>query len=298
MKRATWILTFVLAFALAHGQELQCSVDIDTRKIQSSNKTVFEKLRISLIEFMNNRHWSNYEFKSNERITVSMLITIDEAISYSEFKGSLTIASSRPVFNSNYTTTLFNYIDRDIQFTYVENEPLDFSPTSYVSELTSIMAFYANLVIGLDFESFIKDGGTPFFEQAQTIVNTTQNSPYKGWKSYEGQKNRYWLVENLTNPSYAPLRSFYYEYHRRGLDMMYDKVEEGRANAANSLKYLLEVKKVRPGIPMLQIICDSKRDEIVNIFTKGTSLEKTSVLNIMKEVDPSHVDEYQKIVGN
>ena len=298
MRKATWILAFLLAYIISEGQELQCSVDIDTRKIQSSSKTVYDKLRSSITEFMNNRHWTNYEFKGNERITVSILISIDEAISYSEFRGTLTIASVRPVFNSNYTTTLFNYIDKDIQFTYVENEPLDFSPTSYISELTSVLAYYAYLVIGLDFDTFIPDGGTQFFEIAQSIVNSAQNSPYKGWKSYEGQKNRYWLVENLMNPSYKPLRNFFYEFHRKGLDMMYDDIDNGRKNMSNSLKYLQEVKKVRPGIPMLQIICDSKRDEIVNVFTKGTALEKSSVLNIMKDVDPSHVDEYQKIVGN
>ena len=183
-----------------------------------------------------------------------------------------------------------------MDFRYVEYEPLDFYENTFTSDLTSIMAFYAYIIIGLDFDSFSPNGGSEFFQVAQNIVNAAQNSPNKGWKSFESQKNRYWLAENLTNATYAPIHNFFYEYHLKGLDMMYENPDKGRANILASLKYLQETKKQRAGLLILQMIADAKRDEIVNVFSKGSSEEKSQTVSIMKEIDPSHTTTYQKIL--
>ncbi len=287
----------ILLFLLkpVKSQELFCSIEVNISQIQGVDKKIFEAMRSSLYEFMNSRVWTNYQYRSIERIECSMLLTITEAISLDEFKGSLTLALRRPVFNSTYNTVLFNFIDKDIQFKYSEYESLDFDENTFFSNLTSILGFYAYLFIGLDFDSFSLEGGNPYFQAAQNIVNLAQNTNYKGWKSFENQRNRYWIIENLTNPAYKPVRKFFYEYHLKGLDKLYDDTFNGRTAMLNSLKYLLDIKKQRAGLIILQIIADSKRDEFVNVFSEGQPMEKTQAITILKEIDPANSAVYQKI---
>lgn len=297
LKNIVIIVILALTTRALPAQELLCEVEIDTRQVEGTDKKVFETLRNSLYEFMNNRIWTGYEFEVNEKIECSMLLSIEKRISTDEFEGTLTVALRRPVYNSTYNSVLFSYIDRDIRFRYVEFQPLDFDQNTFTSNLTSIFAFYGYLFIGLDFESFGKDAGAPFLEIAQNIVNSAQNSSSTGWKSFEDQRNRYWLLENLTNPAYAKIRQFYYEYHRKGLDMMYEDPDRGRQNITRSLKYLQEVKKTRPGLFFLQILMETKRDEFINIYSEGSSSEKSEAVNILKELDPSHTTDYQRIVN-
>jgi hypothetical protein len=278
------------------SQELLCGVDVNSQQIQGVDKTIFETLRNTMYEFMNNTAWTEYQYKVDERIECSILLTINEVVSAEEFKGTLTLALRRPVYNSSYNSPLFNYIDKDVQFSYVKSEPFLYSENTFTSNLTSILAYYAYVFIGLDFDSFTLEGGTPFYQVAQNIVNAAQSSSYKGWQSFENTKNRYWLVENLTNPSYKPVRSFLYEYHMKGLDMMYDNSSTGRANILYSLKYLQDVKKVRPGLLILQIITDAKRDEFVNVFSEGAFGDKSSAVAIFKDIDPANSTTYQKIL--
>jgi hypothetical protein len=296
LKRAKLILSLFLSLALLESaaQELFCNVEVNTEKIQQSDRRIFETLKTSLYEFMNNRSWTGYEYELDERIRCSFLLTIDEKLG-DEFRATLTIASQRPVFNSTYNTVLLNTIDKDIEFRYIEYEPLDFNENSYTSNLTSLFAFYAYIIIGLDFDSFTLNGGDQFYQIAQNIVNAAQNSGYEGWKSFEDQRNRYWLVENLTNPAYDPLNRFFYEYHFKGLDMMYEDSDRGRASVLNSLKYLQETRQQRANLYILQLIADAKRDEIINIFSQGSKAEKTEAAIIMKEIDPSHSSQYQKM---
>jgi len=292
------ILLALLSFVVlqSRAQELRCNVEINTEQIQMSDKRIFQTLRSSIYEFMNSRHWSGYEYKQIEKIDCSILITITEKISTNDFKATITIASQRPVFNSTYNTVLLNTIDDDFEFNYVEYEPLDFYENSFTSNLTSVLAFYAYIIVGLDFDSFTLNGGEMFYQSAQNIVQAAQSSSYKGWKSFEAQRNRYWLVENLTNPAYEGVNKFFYEYHLKGLDMMYQDADKGRANILTSLKYLQDVKKQRAGLMILQLITDAKRDEMISIFSKGNSYEKSQAVLILKEVDPAHSSNYQKLL--
>ncbi len=295
-KIALILLIVVIVKPMLFSQELACSVDINTQQVQGTDKTVFETLRTAMYEFLNNTAWTDYQYKSEERIECSMLLTINEVVSSEAYKGTLTLALRRPVYNSTYNSPLFNYIDKDIEFTYVKNEPLTFAENTFTSNLTSVLAFYVYVFIGLDFDSFILEGGTPFYQIAQNIVNTAQGSSAKGWKSFENQKNRYWLIENLLNSSYKQIHNFLYEYHMRGLDKMYENAATGRTNILYSLKYLQNVKKVRPGLFILQIVCDAKREEWVNVFSEGAYGDKSAAVAIFNEIDPANTTTYQKIL--
>lgn len=293
----TILINLLLILAIRGiSQELYCNVDVSSTQVQGTDRKVYETMRTSIYDFMNNRSWTNYEYKQYEKIECSILINVRERPSTNEFRCEMTIAVRRPVFNSTYTTILFNFIDKDIEFDYIENQPLDFSSGMFTSNLTSILAYYAYIIIGLDFDSFQLDGGDPYFQAAQDIVNLAQNTDYKGWKSLQGNKNRYWLIENLTNPAYSGVRQFYYQYHLQGLDVMFENQENGRKAIMESLKYLQAVKKSKPGLIILQIISDSKRDEWVNIFSEATIPEKNEAVTVLKEIDPSNTMTYQKIL--
>ena len=292
-------LLFVILFSLtlsgASAQELYANVEVNSQQVQISDRRIFTTLRNAMFEFLNNKIWSGYDYKQEEKIECSFLLTITEKYG-DEYKGTLTIASQRPVFNSTYNSVLLNTVDKDVEFRYIEFEPLDFYENSFTNNLTSILAYYAYMIIGLDFDSYTLNGGDQFYQAAQNVVNAAQNSSYKGWKSFEDQRNRYWLVENLTNPAYDPINRFFYEYHLKGLDMMYENTERGRANVLIGLKSLKKAHEERANLLIFQIISDAKRDEIINIFSEGTTTEKNEVLNIMREIDPAHYSDYQKIM--
>lgn len=296
MYRLFLVLILILFMFSARSQEFYCNVDVSSQQIQGSDRRVYETMRNAIYEFMNNRNWTNYNFKSAERIECSILINVTERPSPDFFRCDMTLALRRPVFNSTYNSVLFNYIDKDIEIEYIENQPLDFNVGMFSSNLTSILAYYAYIMLGLDFDSFMLNGGNPYYEAALVIVNTAQNTSYAGWKSSENTKNRFWLLENITNPSYAGFRNFYYEYHLKGLDVMYEFPEKGRQTILTSLNYLQKIKQSRPGLLFLQIIADSKRDELVNIFSEGLATEKSAAVKILNEIDPANAMTYQRIL--
>ena len=296
MYKGFILLVLSLFMLTAKSQEFFCNVEVSSQQVQGSDRRIYETMRSAIYEFMNNRNWTNYNFKSNERIECSMLINVTERPSPDYFRCDMTLALRRPVYNSTYNTVLFNYIDKDIEIEYIENQPLDFSLGTFSSNLTSLLAYYAYVMLGLDFDSFMLNGGNPYYEAAQNIVSTAQNSDYTGWKSSENTKNRFWLLENITNPSYVGFRRFLYEYHIKGLDVMYEFPEKGRQAILTSLDYLQKIKQSRPGLLFLQIIADSKRDELVNVFSEGLSTEKSTAVKILNEIDPANAMTYQKIL--
>jgi hypothetical protein len=293
------ILFFALIF-IAQGkliaQELRCNISISAQKIQGANRTVFETMQSDLYEFMNNRKWTDQKFAMDERIECSFFINLDEQISSDEFKGTIQVQVRRPVFNSSYETILLNIKDNDFDAKYIEYQTLEFNETSNKDNLTNILAYYAYIILGMDYDSFSPEGGTEFFQKAQTIVNNSQSAREKGWKAYESERNRYWLVENILNKSYSGFRSCTYQYHRQGLDLMYDKAPEGRATIAESLKSIQKVFRSRPSLYILQVFFDAKSDELVNVFSKGFPDEKNRVTVLLNECDPSNGTKYEKIL--
>jgi hypothetical protein len=281
------------------SQELRCNIRFSTNRVQGTNRQVFETLQSAVNEFMNGRAWTNYKFSMNERIECSMLFNIQD-YSGDQFKGTLQIQVRRPVFNSSYNTVLFNYIDNDLDFKYQEFQPLEFSETSHLSNLTSLLAYYANIILGLDFDSYGLKTGTEFFQKAEKIVNNAQNANERGWRAGEStsRRNRYWLINNILNEEYAPVRDFVYIYHREGLDRMYDKMVDARTSITEGLTLLQEVYRNRPDpfMHFFQVILDAKSDEFVSVFQGSMDDEKRRVMAVLNQIDPTHADKYRKIL--
>jgi hypothetical protein len=278
------------------AQEFRCNISISSERIQGANRNLFRTMQTDLYEFMNTRRWTEHQFTQEERIECNIFIRLDEQISVDEFRGSIQIQAKRPVFNSTYETTLLNIKDDNFHCKYVEFQPLEFNETNNRDNLTNILAFYAYIILGFDYDSFSREGGAPYFEKAQAIVNNSQNAREKGWKAFESDNNRYWLIENVMNRSYSAMRETYFTYHRMGLDQMADKTEEGRSVIAESLRGVQQVFRRRPSTYILRVFFDAKSDELVNIFSKSYPDERNRVMAILNEVDPSNGTKYQKIM--
>lgn len=295
MRRILTLLVLSIAFKAALSQELNCQVQVLSSQIAGTDKRVFDAMQTAIYEFMNTRKWTNEIFKSEERIDCSILINITEKLGPDEFKGTLQIQARRPVFKTSYNTALLNFNDNDLVFKYLENQPLEFQENTYTSNLTSILGFYAYLVIGLDYDSFSLNGGTPYLQKALGVVNNAQNSGYAGWKAFDSDKNRYWLINNMLDATFVSIREAMYNYHRKGLDVMADNKESGRAVILESLQNLKKVHQVKPLSFSLQVFFISKADEIVNIFCGAFSDEKAKVVTLLNEIDPTNSNKYVKI---
>jgi hypothetical protein len=299
IKKISIISLFFYSISI-HSQELNCNIQLITQQIQGTNKQVFETMQGAIYEFMNSTPWTTHVFDVDERIECNMLFNLQEQIGDDEFRGTLQIQVRRPVYNSSFNTVLFNYIDNDLNFKYVEYQPLQFNENSHISNLTSILAFYAYIILGLDYDSFSYEGGTEFFQKAEKIVNNAQNAAQKGWKSIESpsRKNRYWLINNILNEDFSPAREFIYRYHRVGLDRMYEKLNEARAEIAEDLKLLQQVHRNKPDpfMHFLQVIYDAKSDELVNIFKESFPEEKSRIFAILNEIDPANTNKYEAII--
>lgn len=296
MKNIWIFLAIFLGGFEAQAQELNCQVSINSQQVQVSDKTKFQTLQKAIYEFMNSTQWTNRKFEIQERIECSMYITFSKNTSGDYYSGDIQIQSSRPVYHSSYNSVMINIRDNDFEFTWVEHDPLDFQINSFSNNLTSVLAYYAYVIIGMDFDSYSLNGGNIYFNDAQTIVNNAQNARESGWKSFEGQKNRYWYIENLLNSSYSDFRTFIYEYHRLGLDIMHDNTSKARVSILNSLKLMQKVHRNRPGLYVMNTFIDAKRDEFIGIFSKGQPNERAQAKTILSEVDPSHSGDYQKMV--
>lgn len=298
MKKLLIFSLLALSFGITKSQELFFRLQINYSQIQGTNTMVFQDMQKTVYEFLNNTKWTDHVFSENERIECNILIKLSEQIGTERFVGTITVQASRPVFNSTYSSPLLNYpeAENSFKFEYIEGQPLDFNINTY-SSLTSTLAFYSYLILGLDYDTYGRKGGDAFFNKAWQIVTNAQNSADPGWKSFEGTNNRYWLIENLTNAAYSSLHDFLYEYHRTGLDLMSEKPDEGRANIATSLENLRKVHQRKPNIPFMTLLLTAKREEIINIFSKSFPREQTDVLNVMKVIDPLKSDEYQKIMS-
>lgn len=285
----------------ATAQEFRCAVSVNYQKLltttqgyASDDKKVFDNMKQAIEDFVNSRKLTNLEVQSNEMIECGISIILSERTSATDFKGQLSIQLKRPVYNSNYTTGLFNYIENnDFMFSYTEGQPLDFDINTFYSNLSSALGYYMYIMLGLYFDSFGEMGGTPFYEVAQTICQTASNSGYKGWRSSESQKARYWFMENHTNSAYANLRLAYYYYNRLGLDMMTKDQQQARQNIIQALKYIQQVHKVRTNLLSVQAFFDAKISEIVSIFTPAPPEEQKEVYLVIKEVSPANVVKLQ-----
>ncbi|MBP5668062.1 MAG: DUF4835 family protein [Salinivirgaceae bacterium] len=298
MKRAYLIAAlFVTIFAQsAAAQELEIRIQVSHAQLQGVDNSKYENMQKALNEFVTNQIWTNNVFKTEERIKCNMLLNITKEVYSDEFQATLQVVSSRPVYGTGYDSPMLNILDKNIQFKYADGETLIFNENSH-DELTSLIAYYVYIIIGFDYDSFGKMGGTPYFEKAQKIVNNAQGSNYAGWKSFETNKrNRYWLAENLMNSIYSPIREYIYKYHRLGLDLMGTRLADGCASIAEGMNDLLKVHRQKSDSYLMSIFFDAKADEIVNIFSNSSDqAQQNKVYNFLKEIDASNLSKYDKI---
>ncbi|HAQ36928.1 MAG TPA: hypothetical protein DCX89_07345 [Saprospirales bacterium] len=296
MRQIILFFLMILSSSLL-AQELKIDVKVNAPKLKLADPRVFQTLERSVSEFLNNTKWTNDEFESHEKIEGSLLITITEEYSPSSFVADIAVQGIRPVFNSNYTTLLFNRLDKDFKLEYEEMQSIEVSKGIYIDDFSSLLSFYVYLLLGMDYDSFSPLGGEQYFQISESVLNAVpQNSVNAaGWSLGGKKENRYWLMENLLNPRYRPYRQSTYEYHRLGLDVMSDDPDRGKAILVSVLKEMDKVNESYPNSIVLRNFLDSKRDEIIEIFKGGSRGQKNTVYNLMARLDPSQMSNYAVI---
>ena len=296
LKRIFLISIAALSCLGGSAQELNYTFEIDTKKVNNANKDIFNTLQEAVNEYLNTTVWTDAQFAANEKIQCKMYLTIAEYDeSTGKMKGDLQVQSTRPVYNSSYTTTLINFKDTRIEFTYDNNEQLVYNEQEMQSNLTAILNFYALFVIALDFDSFALNGGDPYFEKLGNIVRMAQSSGESGWKAFEDSKNRRAVLSAYPDKQTSAIREIFYNYHRLGLDQMVTSVDKGRQTITQSLETLKKIYDVAPMSVCLSMFKDAKMDELVNIYSKANSTEKEKVYETLYPLYPTETDRLNRI---
>ena len=296
MRKYTYLLNlFVFGLVSASAQDLNARVQILSPKIQITNKRAIDELEITMRDFLNNRKLSTDNYKTQERIDCSFILNITSWDGSSNFKAEAQIQSSRPIYGSTYGSTILNLSDKDFNFSYFEGQPLEFSDQIFMNNLSAILAYYAYTIIGLDYDSFSKLGGTPYYIKARNIVDNAQNTPFAGWKAFDDLRNRYWLIENLNNKSYTPVREILYEYHRNGLDLMAENSLKARKQILSLLPDFQKIEKQKQGSMLNQMFFTAKATELINVIEQANPQEKLKAFSILSEIDPANIGKYEML---
>ncbi|HEY8916502.1 MAG TPA: DUF4835 family protein [Chitinophaga sp.] len=293
---------WLLAFSSAHAQEIRANVTVVAGQVTGVDKKVFTTLQNAIKEFLNNRRWTNDAYTVGERIECNFMLNVQQDLGSNAYKAALTIQATRPVFNSGYVTSLLNTQDNNVAFRYVEFQPLEFSDNRVVandpmvSNLTATLAYYVYIILGLDYDSFSPRGGDDFFKKALNIVsNAPDGKDIAGWKAFEGNRNRYWLQDNLLNAKFSRFHDVMYQYHRQGLDVMYDDMNKGRAAVMNSLNMLYAIQQDIPNSMLLQTFFTAKSDELLKIFSKAPPQDKSRAAQMLAQMDITNANKYQQM---
>ena len=277
------------------AQELEAKVVINSQKIQGTNKEVFKTLETALTEFLNNRKWTNQQYAQQERIVCSFNITVNQYSDDGSFVCDIMVQSNRPVFNSSYNSTVFNFKDTEFAFNYKEFAQLEFKEDIIDNNLTAVMAYYALLIIGLDMDTMAPQGGTEVLQRVSTIVTNAEMLNATGWKAFDSDRNRHAIINDYMDGGMAPLRQLMYDYYRKGLDEMATNAERGRTNITTALAKLKEAKENKALSALPVIWTDIKKDELANIYSKGTQKEKEEISAMLSEINPSQSTSWNKI---
>ena len=300
-RRLLKTLSFIiclLSYSQVMAQELQVRVSINHSQIQGSDVSVFDNLRQTVEQFLNERHWTELQFQKHERIRCNLNITVDRYIrEENRFECTALIQANRPVYNASYTSTLYNNKDENFHFTFAQFDQLNFSDEQVENQLTALLAYYAYLIIGLDLDSFALMGGTDILQRCMYLVNNAQNLGYPGWKSFEDNRNRFAIINDYLDEAMRPFRQFQYDYYRKGLDEMANNAERGRTEISQALEEGLKTARNNKPLSMLpQIWTDYKRDELVNIYQgKGTQKEKERIYDLLMSINASQNTTWDKI---
>ena len=296
MKGILTLLYILLAVSM-EAQELQVKININSSQVEGSDKSVFENLQQTLEQWMNDRQWTELQFQKNERINVNFNITVQKYDKgNNRFSCTAMIQANRPVYNSAYTTTLYNNKDGDFNFDFAQFDQLNFNEEMVDNQLTALMAYYAYLIIGLDLDSFGPLAGTEILQHCMNLANNAQDLGFPGWKAFEDSKNRFAIINDYLDEAMKPFRQLQYDYYRKGLDEMANNAERGRTNVSEALELLKQAHQDKPLSMLPQIWTDYKRDELANIYKgKGTQKEKEAVYNILFNLNASQSDSWEKI---
>lgn len=292
--RKIFSLFLVLFFGFAQAQELNCIVTVNADKVGSTNVQVFKTLETALNEFVNKTVWTSQTYKQNERINCSMFISVS-AYNSGQFTASIQVQSSRPIFNSTYSSPVLNFNDKDFNFNYTEFQNLTFNPTSFDSNLVSVIAFYTHIILGMDADTFSPQGGSAHLDAAQNIANVAQQGGYKGWSQADGNQNRYFLINDLLSPTYNPFRKAMYEYHFKGLDKMNQDLKTAKEEIKTAVGTLSKLHSVRPNAFLTRVFFDAKSDEIVSIFSGGPNVPIADLVENLNTTSPLNSSKWASI---
>jgi hypothetical protein len=299
MRKYTCLILLTFSVLVVQAQELNCNVTINSTQITTSDRGIFRDMETSIEQFLNSRKWTNEAYKPHEKISCNMLITITKMPTIGSFSATVQIQAARPVYNTNYSSLIFNFADRDWEFEYIESLPLEYNDNTYTSNLTSMLALYAYLILGVDADTFSELGGTPYFQRALTVVNNAQQSNRPGWQSIGGNnRSRYWIVENFNNPQMVDLRKSAYTYHRLALDTFDQDPDKSRKIILDGLKDLKKVRDVNPNAILVVSFLDAKSKELANIFSAGNIQIRREAYDIITAIDPSNRSTYDKMIQN
>lgn len=291
---------FVLFLLLGdlNAQEVKFEVEINSQRLSNVDPSLIEQLEQNLREFVNSKVWTGDKFKEEERIEGGILIVLNERLSQNTFSGDLQIISRRPVYNSTYNSNLISFKDPDFQFEFSQFANLQFGENQFISNLTSVLAFYVYISLAWDYDSYSLNGGSELLRKAQNVVNAAQGSEFSGWKSDEkGERNRFWIVENHLNSRFEGFRKCLYEYHRNGLDKMESNPEEARKNVMAALEQMRTVFQYRPNNINLRMFFNAKNQELVKMFSKAERAEKQKAFNLLSSIDPANANKYREILS-
>jgi len=293
MRKGVFLIALLFASQL-FSQELNCDVVVNAQQTGNENVQVFKTLERQLKEFINNTKWTNKNYKAQEKIECSMNIIITD-YDTDNFQASIQVQSSRPIFNSTYSSPVYNFNDKNFDFQYLEFQNLLYNANQYESNLISVLAFHVYMILGLDADTFAPNGGDEYFRQAQTILNYSQQGNFKGWKLEDGLQTRFILIDNLLSPTYKEYRSVMYDYHINGLDVMADNPKAGKEKIASLMSDLNTMNQRRPNSFLLRVFFDAKSDEMADIFSGGPSVNVTSVLDVLNRIAPTYSSKWRTI---
>lgn len=301
MNSKNYYILFIIClfcFKISKAQDINCKVQIISTQLATTDKQVFIEMEKAIFEFINNTKWTTDVIQINERIECNLIINVKEQLGIDEYKATAQIQSTRPIYNTSYNSTMFNYMDEDWTFKYIINQPLEFNENESRSNLTSLLAYYVYIMIGLDYDSYSLFGGTTYYQKARNIVNNSQSQAGKGWKAFDGTRNRFILVDNLLDNNFKPLRECIYKYHRLGMDVMSQNIDNGRSEVKDLLPILLKIARDKPNSMALNMFFTAKCDEFVNIFSRAVSSEKQAIIQTLTDIDPGNSAKYQQISKN
>ena len=288
---------FLLLPLSSFSQEFNCKATVIAPTVANQDPRIYKSLENAIMQLMNTRRWTNYNYAPAERIDCNFLITVNSQPSIDRFEATMQVNYSRPVYGTDYLSPVFNIVDNDITFQFLEGTQIEFTTERYLTNLSSLLGFYAYFMLGVDADSYKLMGGTEFYETAQQVVSNAQGASDAGWKAFEGQTNRYWLIDNQLQAVFRPLRELLYNYHRNGFDEMSKDPANARKAIAASIEKLRTTHQAKPSSYNLQVFFNAKYQELVDLFKPADPAEKSKILSTLSLIDPGHIQKYQKMVS-